>query len=61
MGISLIGVRFAFCAGRQASFLSSTTAGHAQVEGEPPETLVRDLLQCFQGEFDNYDQVRQGG
>lgn len=27
------------------------------MESEPPELLVRDLLQCFQGEFDNYDQV----
>lgn len=31
----------------------------AATRGEPPGALVRDLLELFQGEFDNYDQVRQ--
>lgn len=30
----------------------------AAADGEPAEALVSDLLELFQGEFDNYNQAR---
>ncbi|CAM9292442.1 unnamed protein product [Laminaria digitata] len=44
-----------------SSSSSSSSGGHGSGPGaavsEAPDAVIRDLLECFQGEFDNYDQV----